>query len=254
MAEGGYSLLIPGRSRPYLMAHRGNRALLPENTLSAFQRAVADGADLLETDLHLTRDQVFVCIHDATVDRTTNGTGAVASFTCRDLQRLNAAAGNPSLPAEPIPTLAELASWLPDDIGLALELKTDRFLERGVVDALLQLLQRSGIYARTLILSFSLARLESISARDPGLPTGLITLSRLWPRQGLAMLGPFWPLLFLNPLYVTIAHRRGQFVAPLDPAPEPRLKLYRMLKCDAVLSDHPHLTAPALDRLRPGWR
>ena len=61
--------------KPYVMAHRGNRVACPENTLASFRRALADGADLLETDLHLSSDGRLVCIHDATVDRTTNGKG-----------------------------------------------------------------------------------------------------------------------------------------------------------------------------------
>ncbi|MEJ2010676.1 MAG: glycerophosphodiester phosphodiesterase family protein [Anaerolineales bacterium] len=247
-------LQIPGRARPYLMAHRGNRALFPENTFSAFKRAVTDGADILETDLHLTHDQEIACIHDGTVDRTTDGTGAVSSFSLQELRSLNAAASHPDLPAEPIPTLEELAAWLPADTGLALELKTDRFLEPQVVEHLVALLHRTGIYDRTILLSFSLARLKAAATLDSNLPIGWITLSRIWPLSGVAMLGPFWPLLMLNPFFVFTAHRRGQFVAPLDPAPEPRLKYYQRLGCDAILSDHPHLTAPALAALRAKWR
>jgi glycerophosphoryl diester phosphodiesterase len=247
-------LQIPGRGRPYLMAHRGNRALLPENTRSAFQRALEDGADILETDLHLTHDSVFVCIHDGTVDRTTDGTGKVASFTLDELRRLNAAASHPELPPEPIPTLQELADWLPAELGLALELKSDRFLEERVVENLISLLHSAGIHDRTVILSFSQERLGAVQAQDPELPIGWITLSRIWPLADVALLGPFWPLLFLNPFYVSLAHRRGQLVAPLDPAPEPRLRYYQLLGCDAILSDHPHLTAPALERLRSNWR
>lgn len=254
MAPGRSALQLPGRSRPYLMAHRGNRALCPENTLSAFKRAIDDGADLLETDLHITRDHALVCIHDATVDRTTDGAGEVAGFTLEELRRLNAAASHPELPAEPVPTLEELALALPSDVGLALELKTDRFLEPAVIQSLADLLQRCGIFERSMVLSFSIDRLRAVAAQVPGLPAGWITLSGIRPRPGLAMLGPFWPLLVLNPFYTWIAHRRGQFVAPLDPAPEPRLGYYRWLGCDAVLSDHPHRTRPALDRLRDGWR
>ena len=247
-------LQIPGRSRPYLMAHRGNRALLPENTHSAFQRALEDRADLLETDLHLTRDDVFVCIHDGTVDRTTDGTGQVSSFSLDELRRLNAAASHPELPPEPIPTLQELAEWLPAEVGLALELKTDRFLEERVVENLSSILRSAGIHDRTLILSFSQERLDAVQSRDAQLPVGWISLSRIWPLTNVALLGPFWPLLILNPFYVSLAHRRGQYVAPLDPAPEPRLRYYQLLGCDAILSDHPHLTAPALERLRSNWR
>jgi glycerophosphoryl diester phosphodiesterase len=58
------------------MAHRGNSTLCPENTLAAFQKAIEEGADIVETDLHLTADEAFICIQSH-VDRTTEGSGAV---------------------------------------------------------------------------------------------------------------------------------------------------------------------------------
>jgi glycerophosphoryl diester phosphodiesterase len=74
-----------------LVAHRGGSLLAPENTLVAFRMAVeAWWADMLEMDAHLTRDGHVVIIHDATVDRTTNGTGRVADLTLRELQALDA--------------------------------------------------------------------------------------------------------------------------------------------------------------------
>ena len=107
-----------GRPRPYLMAHRGNRVACPENTLAAFRHALADGADIIETDLHLTADGVFVCIHDATVDRTTDGSGEVARMTLAELQGLSAACGRPDHAAERVPTLAETAALLPPTVCL----------------------------------------------------------------------------------------------------------------------------------------
>jgi hypothetical protein len=80
------------------------------------------------------------------------------------------------------------------------------------------------------------------------LPIGWITLTRAWPLPGVEMLGPLWPLLLINPLYTAMAHRRGQFVCPLDPLPDRRLGLYRLLRCDAVLTDNPELTCKALGR------
>jgi len=243
-------LSLPGRRKPYLMAHRGNRALFPENTRSAFMRAFEDGSDILETDLQLSADDVFMCIHDGTVDRTTNGHGSVADLSLSELQRLDAAASHPDLPPEIIPTLEELCSWLPQDVGLALELKSDRFLEPGIASRLLRLLREADILNRTVILSFSQERLRSVKALDPAVPIGWITLKSAIPRGTFEMLGPFWPLLMLNPFFVRWAHRRHQVVAPLDSAPEARLGYYSWLGCDAVLSDHPHITAEKLDKLR----
>ena len=242
MASQRPSLAPSGRSKPYLMAHRGNRVACPENTLAAFRQALAEGADILETDLHLTADGVFVCIHDATLDRTTDGTGPVAGKTLEQIKALSASYGRPEFVQERVPTLAELATILPPDVALALELKTDRFLESEVCHALVQELDRTGVRERTVVLSFSLARLQAVRAVAPDLPIGWITLSRAWPLPGVDLLGPLWPLLLINPFYVMLAHARGQLVAPLDPTPDRRLWLYRWLGCDAILTDDPGAT------------
>ncbi len=76
--------------RPTTFAHRGGAALWPENTLLAFEQAIAAGIDVLETDVHLTRDGELVLCHDPTVDRTTDGHGAIAELTLADLRRLDA--------------------------------------------------------------------------------------------------------------------------------------------------------------------
>jgi len=240
-----------GRPKPYLMAHRGNGIACPENTLAAFRRAVADGADLIETDLHLTADGAFVCIHDATVDRTTDGSGEVARMTLTELKALSAACARPEYAAERVPTLAEAAALLPPGVALALELKTDRFLEPDVGQRLAAELQAAGVRDRALLLSFSLARLRAVQSVASDLPIGWITLWRAWPLPGVEMLGPLWPLLVVDPLYVWLAHRQGQFVCPLDPTPERRLGWYLRLGCDAVLSDDPGATARALGRAGP---
>ena len=241
-------LELPGKPKPYLMAHRGNRVACPENTLAAFQRAVEEGADILETDLHLTTDNVFVCIHDGTVDRTTDGSGPVAGMTLEELKSLSASYGRPEFAAERVPTLAELAALLPPGVALALELKSDRFLEPEVCQALAAELDRTGVRARTVALSFSLSRIQALQAVAPDIPIGWITLSRPWPLRGVQMLGPLWALLLANPLYVRLAHAQGQVVCPLDPNPDGRLGLYRRLGCDAILTDDPGATAKALGR------
>jgi glycerophosphoryl diester phosphodiesterase len=73
-----------------VIAHRGNAAFCPENTLESFQQGMALGADALEFDVHLSRDGHAVVLHDATLERTTNGAGAVSAHTLAELQRLDA--------------------------------------------------------------------------------------------------------------------------------------------------------------------
>lgn len=76
--------------RPLVIAHRGGRGLWPENTLFAFERAVALGVDMLEMDLQLSQDAELVVIHDDTLERTTNGQGPVAHYSLAELQALDA--------------------------------------------------------------------------------------------------------------------------------------------------------------------
>jgi glycerophosphoryl diester phosphodiesterase len=239
---------LVGKPKPYVMAHRGNRVACPENTLAAFQRALDEGADIIETDLHLTADGVFICIHDATVDRTTNGSGPVSAMTLSEVKTLSAADGNPEFENERVPTLTELTAILPPGVPLALELKADQFLVADVCRQLVSELEQAGLRERTVILSFSVTRLLTFRSVALDIPVGLITYTRAMPPRGFQFLGPLWPLLIVNPFYVRLAHLRGQMVGPLDPTPDSRLWLYRWLGCDVVLSDDPGATIRALGR------
>jgi glycerophosphoryl diester phosphodiesterase len=231
------------------MAHRGNRVLCPENTLASFTKAFEEGTDILETDLHLSADGVFMCIHDATVDRTTDGSGAVAEKTLAALKSLSASYRFNGFERERIPTLAETTSILPAGVGLALELKTDRFLEPEVCTRLVAELRDAGVLSRTIVLSFSLPRLQTVQAVEPAIPMGWITMAKLSPHADPEVLGPFWPAVFLNPFYVRRAHQRGQLVCPLDPTPDSRLWYYKWLGCDAIVTDNPGATLQAMRRI-----
>jgi glycerophosphoryl diester phosphodiesterase len=82
--------LFPALPKPYLLAHQGGELLAPTNTMAAFAVADSIGVDFLDIDVHMTKDGYLVGIHDNTVDRTTNGSGRVDSYTLADLQRLDA--------------------------------------------------------------------------------------------------------------------------------------------------------------------
>ncbi len=96
-SAGTYSCDTPSTENPWLtrtelnFSHRGGALEFPENTLYAYQRSVDIGADVLEMDVYETADGEMVVIHDASVDRTTNGSGNVSSFTLADIQALDAA-------------------------------------------------------------------------------------------------------------------------------------------------------------------
>lgn len=229
---------IPGR--PYLIAHRGNSAELPENSLPAFRRAVEDGADIVETDVRVSADGVFVLIHDPTLERTTDGSGRVEAQTFAQL-RERRLLGNPD-GMHRIPTLEEMAEAIPPPVVLALELKAREFRSEEICRTLAAEIVRLGIADRSLILSAYRRHLEAWRSAAPEIPVGLVSWGAPFPPRGVELLGPPWPVLALNPLYVWMAHRRGQLVCPLDPHPDGRLAWYLRAGCDAVLSDAPGVT------------
>jgi len=140
-----------------VIAHRGNSAFFPENTLESFEQAVALGADALEFDVRVSRDGKAVVIHDPTLDRTTNGAGAVNALTLDELQRLDAGYRftrdrGRSFPfrgrAIRIPAFEFVLSAFPD-VPMIVEVKT-----RDASAEVLRLIERSGAASRVLVGAF----------------------------------------------------------------------------------------------------
>jgi glycerophosphoryl diester phosphodiesterase len=251
------------RARPLIMAHRGSSDEAPENTIGAFTLALSQGAEVLETDLRFTRDDEIILIHDAMVDRTTNGTGAVSGMTVADIKNLRTRRPSPQPDAhspairegeggkglaegEAPPTLEELLQLTRGETPLALELKDDRFLNSRDAMRLIDLLAKYEALESVVLVSFNLPRLQSFRPLAPKLPIGMITLSNPFPLFPTEFLGPFFPLLYVNPLYVRWARRLGRIVCPLDPAPEPRLGYYVRLGVSVLLTNRPARTVQAL--------
>ncbi|HXM95990.1 MAG TPA: glycerophosphodiester phosphodiesterase family protein [Candidatus Dormibacteraeota bacterium] len=157
-----------------VIAHRGASGHAPENTMAAFRKALALGAAFIETDLQLSRDARLVAMHDATVNRTTNGQGPVHDLTLTELRRLDAGSWFGSEFAdERIPTLEEILQFAKKhDVVFYLELKPGG--SWGGEHALIGALRESGEIARTLVISFSPEILAAVRRIEPTLMTGLL--------------------------------------------------------------------------------
>jgi glycerophosphoryl diester phosphodiesterase len=101
----------------YVVGHRGAAGLMPENTLKGFRFAIELGVDYVECDVHLSRDRQLVVMHDPTVDRTTNGRGALRDLTLARIRSLDAGQG------EQVPTLDEVLDCVHQEVHLLIELK-----------------------------------------------------------------------------------------------------------------------------------
>jgi len=156
------------------IAHRGASGYAPENTFAAFRRAIALGAGFIETDLQLSRDARLVAIHDASVNRTTNGQGAVHDMTLAELRRLDAGSWFGSeFAGERIPTIEEILEFAnKHDVVFYLEMKPSG--SWGGEHALISALRDSREIARTVIISFDPAILATVRKIEPTLMTGLL--------------------------------------------------------------------------------
>ena len=173
--------------------HRGARRIRPENTLTTFRYAIDLGVDMVETDVRQTKDGHLVLMHDARVDRTTDGSGYVRDFTLADFRRLNAAAHDASFAPERPPLLEELLELLAahPTMLLNLELKEYPHVEGetrafDTADRSLELVERYGLGGRVILNSFSgqlLRRMQSAYGRRYPLH-GYIPYFYLGPEPG----------------------------------------------------------------------
>ncbi len=148
-----------------IYAHRGASGYAPENTMEAFKKALEFDIDGIETDIHLTKDNVLVLIHDETVNRTTNGVGRVKDMTYNQLLELDASNGMEGYANCKIPTLRELFDLVKDsDVCLQLEIKTDVHFYDGIEKAVLDLVKEYGYQKRVCYSSFNHLTLQKLTS------------------------------------------------------------------------------------------
>ncbi|MGW1341848.1 glycerophosphodiester phosphodiesterase [Kribbella sp. NPDC002412] len=218
-----------------ITGHRGALGTEPENTLRSFRRAVADGCDEIELDLRVTADDELVVLHDATVDRTTSGSGEVASLSFDELRSLDAGLG------EVVPTWAETIAAI--DVRFQAEVKAAR-----AVPLLVESLQADpALAARTMVTSSHADILLAVRQAMPSASTGLIfgrtpdvadVLALTQAAQaGTALCG----IAGLTADGVDKLHAAGLDVTAW-PVPDPEvLERAVALGVDGITTDNPHL-------------
>lgn len=229
-------------SRPLVFAHRGGSALAPENTVEAFANGLALGADGIELDVHLSRDGVVVVHHDATVDRTTKGSGAVAASTADELARLH------------VPALVDVLARF-RDARVIIELKVNSAeLAAAVVDAV----RRADAVDRVCLGSFGVRGLRAARALEPAMATGAAreevrwALYRSWvgwPMRRGAYVGFQVPEFagatrIVSTRFVDAAHRAGHRVQVWTVDTEEAARRLLGFGVDALITDRPDLIVP----------
>lgn len=215
--------------RPLNFAHRGASHEAPENTLAAFLLAAELGADGIEFDVRLSRDGEVVVIHDASLERTTNGQGLVRDRTLAELKQLDAGSWfDPAFAGESIPTLQEVIERVGHRLLLNIEVKTEGRSGDDLVAEVVRLVEDHQLLDRVILSSFHPLALRRAKQLNPRVQVGLLhapdqplPLRRAWLHR-LTRLDAVHPHhTLVNAAYMRWARRHGYRVHPWtcdDPA------------------------------------
>jgi len=258
---------------PRFVAHRGGAALWPENSLEAFRGAIALGAPLLELDVHLTADGHVAVIHDATLERTTTGTGPVGRRTAAELARVRLKKPDGALADAGVPMLEDvLALAAPTPVALLVEIKTPGPAVRyestaegaravpgerypGLERRVLTLLEAGGVAPRAIVMAFNPAVVAEVRMLAPRQATTLLVDRHhvaeagargadavAWAvRAGVSYLGLHWSLCDAD--VIAAARAAGIAVGVFTVNDEAEMRRLAALGVDVIISDRADLVA-----------
>ncbi|HEX5840744.1 MAG TPA: glycerophosphodiester phosphodiesterase family protein [Anaerolineales bacterium] len=180
-------MMLNSLPQPVIFAHRGASAHAPENTLAAFELALAQQADAIELDVKLSADGHVVVIHDATVDRTTNGKGRVKDLSFAELKKLDAGSFfSETFAGEKIPALDEVFETVGKRTFINVELTNYNTPRDTLVETVCMLVKKHNLQKRVLFSSFLASNLSKARSYLPDVPRGLLALNGLlgvWARS-----------------------------------------------------------------------
>lgn len=234
-----------------IWGHRGASGEAPENTLPAIELALRQGADGVEVDVQVSRDGRIVVLHDETVDRTTDGKGAVKGLPWSTLQRLDASGGDNRFAGSRIPLLADVLDLTRNAI-LNIELKNDRVAYPGLEEQILADVAAAGAADRVVLSSFNRRSLTHLRHLGVSSSVGLLYhRPRLRPgreaqRLGATAVHP--PLHSTTARLVRRIHRRGLPVHVWTVNDDDDVRRMARFGVDAVITDHPARVRDALGK------
>ena len=227
-------------------AHRGASAQYPENTLLAFRRAIEQGVDVLELDIHLTADDELVIMHDSTLERTTNGHGKIRNHSLQEIRQLDARQG------EKVPLLSEAIQLARESqIRLFVEVKGATEAEgMAIAEAAVRALEADSFLSQIVLTSFSPSALLRAKAIQPEISTMLDPSPQdgtLTPRQvcsqalraGANCLS--YDFRFLTPEIATECQLTGLSLWPWDPDEPDDMRQMIKLGVPGIITNRPDM-------------
>ena len=234
---------LRGRPGPLVIGHRGAAGYAPENTMVSFSRSLAMRVDAIELDVHPTRDGELVVIHDATLDRTTDGHGLVSAHTLDEIGALDAGAWfGPGFRGEQVPVFRDVLEWARGRTPVVIEIKQGPIFYPDIEQQILAELDRATMRDNVMVISFDHISLRRFKELAPDVPTGVLYAGRCINPVALALdagadvLMPMWALVTREE--VEAAHRADLYIAPWG-GPEQDFRYILATGVDAVATDFP---------------
>jgi glycerophosphoryl diester phosphodiesterase len=241
--------MLTSLPQPVIFAHRGASAHAPENTLAAFELALAQGADGIELDVKLSADGTVIVIHDATVDRTTGAQGRVKDLSLAELRSLDAGSlFSTKFGAEKIPMLEEVFETLGKKLLINVELTNYNTPRDHLVESVCMLVKKFNLQKHVMFSSFFALNLSKAHSYLPEVPCGLLAYGGLlgaWARSfgfafgKYAALHPY--LKDVTPQQVQRVHRLKGRVHVWTVNAETDMRRLFGWGVDAIFTDDPQL-------------
>jgi glycerophosphoryl diester phosphodiesterase len=253
---------------PLVIAHQGGDGLWPGDTMYAFKNAAALGVDVLEMDLHITKDNVLVLMHDETVDDTTDGSGALEEMTLEEVKQLDAGFNwtpddGATFPYRgqgiTVPTLEEVFQAFPD-YRMTIEIKKT---ERSLAEPFCALIRQFDMQDKVLVASFHNKRMDEFRQTCPEVATSSARqettvfvlmskafLGRLYSPKFYALQVPEESsgITVMTAQFVRAAHERNLRVESWTIDEPEQMQLYIDWGADGIITDRPDLMLEILGR------
>ena len=249
------NLFLQSRSSPLVIAHRGASASAPESTLAAFTLAAEQGADAIELDVDRTRDGQLVVMHDAAIDRTTDGHGRVTDLTWDEIRRVDAGAWKgAAFKGERVPLLEEVLAAVGQRLLINIEIKDRSLRGQGLEAKVADSIKRFDLLERVIVSSFNPFALRRMKQVEPRVACGLLYAPDLPLVLRRAWLAPLIPGLNarhphhsqVTPALVKDCHARQQRVNVWTVNEAVIAQAMARAGVDGIIGDDPVLIRQAL--------
>ncbi len=159
-----------------VLAHRGAMGLAPENTIARIEEALKYNIDIIEIDVHLSKDNKLIVIHNESVDHTTNGNGFIGDLDSKYIRTLDAGIKfSEKFKGQKVPFLEEVMDYIKDkDVRLNIEIKNGPIVYKGIEEAVSRLVEEYNFYNRVIVSSFDHYVLKRIKEANKRIDTGML--------------------------------------------------------------------------------